>query len=150
MNLSDIMTPELSICQCDDHTKTQVLKHISQLISDADDRIKYQEVLDALLQRERLGSTALGHGVAIPHARISNLTNSLCVTLTLKEAVFFDDDKTQAVDLVFGLLVPENADDTHLQALSTLAEQVKNKAYREKLRAAATHFELYKAATQQG
>lgn len=147
MNLNEIIVPELTRCNIDDvASKKQVLEAISRLVSEVDDRVKYPDILESLQQRERLGSTALGFGVAIPHGRIKELTKPLCVLFTLKNAVDFANGETIAVDIVFGLLVPENAKEEHINILSTLAEQLQNKTFRDNLRNANSHDELYHTA----
>ena len=146
MNIANLITPELTVSKSNATSKKQVLKEVSQLVSEADSRFKSTEILDALVQRERLGSTALGHGVAIPHARISKLTNTLCVLITLAEAIEYDSEEKQQVDIIFGLLAPENATEQHLNILADLSNKLKDEHYRDLLRQANTNEELYKAA----
>lgn len=146
-NLSKILSPDLTLCFASNLTsKKQVLEKISSMVHDIDHAIKYQEVLGILQQRERLGSTAIGHGVAIPHGRVPNLDHPMCVLITLEKAVEFDPAETVAVDLIFGLLVPQESTEEHLQILATLSEKLQSKDYREKLRNATTNDDLYHAA----
>ena len=150
MLLEMILTPELTRCQLPDITsKKQVLEAVSTLISEADERIKFPDALEALQKRERLGSTAIGYGVAIPHARIKNLKKSVCVLITLATPVDFDSAEeihNQPVDLIFSLLVPEEATPEHLDLLSEIAIKLKDKSYRDKLRATKTNQALFEAA----
>ena len=88
--------------------------------------------------REKLGSTGLGQGIAIPHGRIKGLTDARGAFLRLKNPVPFDAPDGKPVAQVFVLLVPEQATDLHLQLLSELAQMFSERAFREKL-AAATH-----------
>jgi nitrogen PTS system EIIA component len=88
-------------------------------------------VFDSLFARERLGSTGLGQGVAIPHGRIKGLKDSLCAFLRLAQPVPFDAPDGNPVSLVFVLLVPEQATEKHLQLLSELAQMFSDKALRE-------------------
>jgi nitrogen PTS system EIIA component len=88
-------------------------------------------VFDSLFARERLGSTGLGQGVAIPHGRIKGLKDSLCAFLRLAQPVPFDAPDGNPVSLVFVLLVPEQATEKHLQMLSELAQMFSDKALRE-------------------
>jgi len=139
--------PELTLCNVSGNlNKKQLLEKISLIVHEVNHDIRYQEILNVLQQRERLGSTAIGHGVAIPHGRVSTLEHPLCVLISLEKAIEFDPSELIAVDIVFGLLVPENADEEHLKILATLAEQLKSKSYRERLRGAKTSSELYHAA----
>ena len=147
LQLSSILYPDTVVCN-DDHDNNQkkILEHVSALICTKDDMIKKQNVLTALQQRERIGSTALGHGIALPHARIANLTKPICCLITLKNAVVFDEDDKVAIDIVWGLVVPEDATDEHLNILSKIAEKLTNKKYRENLRSATDSNTLYEAA----
>ena len=88
-------------------------------------------VFDSLFARERLGSTGLGQGVAIPHGRIKGLKDSLCAFVRLAQPVPFDAPDGNPVSLVFVLLVPEQATEKHLQMLSELAQMFSDKALRE-------------------
>jgi PTS system nitrogen regulatory IIA component len=88
-------------------------------------------VFDSLFARERLGSTGLGQGVAIPHGRIKGLKESLCAFVRLAQPVPFDAPDGNPVSLVFVLLVPEQATEKHLQMLSELAQMFSDKALRE-------------------
>lgn len=93
-------------------------------------------VLDALLQRERLGTTGTGEGVAIPHSRFSNLDRIYGMFIRLSEPVAFEAIDEQPVDLIFTLLVPENAGADHLKALAEIAKMFRDKNARAALRKA--------------
>lgn len=88
-------------------------------------------VFDSLFARERLGSTGLGHGVAIPHGRIKTLKEALCAFVRLAQPIPFDAPDGNPVSLAFILLVPEQATEKHLQMLSELAQMFSDKALRE-------------------
>ena len=100
------------------------------------------EVSDSLLEREKLGSTALGYGIAIPHGRIKGLREARGAFVRLRQPVAFDAPDGKPVSQVFVLLVPEQATDLHLQLLSELAQMFSEKAFREKLSAAASPADL--------
>jgi len=93
-------------------------------------------ICDALLARERLGSTGLGLGVAIPHGRIRGLRHAVGAFARLATPIDFDAPDGRPVDLMFVLLVPEKANETHLQLLSTLAQMFSDRAFRESVAAA--------------
>ena len=93
-------------------------------------------VFESLFARERLGSTGLGQGVAIPHGRIKGLKDALGAFVRLQQPVAFDAPDGAAVNLVFVLLVPEQATEKHLQILSELAQMFSDKALREAMTAA--------------
>jgi nitrogen PTS system EIIA component len=101
------------------------------------DGIARSVVFDSLFAREKLGSTGLGQGVAIPHGRIKGLKEALGAFMRLAQPVPFDSPDGQPVGLVFVLLVPEKANEKHLQILSELAQMFSDKALREALSRAA-------------
>lgn len=94
-------------------------------------------IFDSLFAREKLGSTGLGQGVAIPHGRIKGLKQAVGAFMRLATPVPFDSPDGRPVDLLFVLLVPEQATEQHLQILSELAQNFSDRAFREKLHAAA-------------
>jgi nitrogen PTS system EIIA component len=91
-------------------------------------------VTDNLFARERLGSTGLGHAVAIPHGRIKGLKNPLAAVLRVQQAIPFDAPDDQAVTLLIFLLVPEAATQRHLEILSEIAEMLSDRELRERLK----------------
>ncbi|MGO3740712.1 PTS sugar transporter subunit IIA [Kerstersia sp.] len=90
-------------------------------------------VFDSLFSRERLGSTALGHGVAVPHGRVKGLTHALSAFYRLAQPIPFDAPDGQPVSLLMFLLVPETATQQHLDILAELAQLLSDKALRERL-----------------
>ena len=105
--------------------------------ADADDApaaVSDMDILDALITRERLGSTALGHGIALPHSRIRDLAEPLAALVTLKDGVDFQSGDGEPVDVVLGLLVPEDCNDEHLKILATLARRFSDDSLRSALR----------------
>jgi PTS system nitrogen regulatory IIA component len=100
-------------------------------------------VFDSLFARERLGSTGLGHGVAIPHGRIKGLKDALGAFLRLGAPVPFDAPDGKPVNLVFALLVPEQATERHLQVLSELAQMFSDRPLRDAMSAAADPASLH-------
>lgn len=94
-------------------------------------------IFDSLFAREKLGSTGLGQGVAIPHGRIKGLKQAACAFMRLATPVPFDSPDGRPVDLLFVLLVPEQATEEHLQILSELAQRFSDRAFREKLQTAS-------------
>jgi len=100
-------------------------------------------ILDALISRERLGSTGLGHGVGLPHSRLSSIKEPIAALVTLDQGVDYESADGQAVDLVFGLLVPEDCNDEHLKILAQLARRFSDEMLRSELRAFAEPVSLY-------
>lgn len=98
-------------------------------------QIARSQVYDSLFAREKLGSTGLGHGVAIPHGRVKGLRDAVGAFFKTSNPIAFDAPDGQPVTLVFVLLVPERATDMHLQLLGELAQMFGDKSFREKLQA---------------
>jgi PTS system nitrogen regulatory IIA component len=90
-------------------------------------------VFDSLFAREKLGSTGLGQGIAIPHGRIKGLREAVGAMIRMHEPIPFDAPDGQPVNLIFVLLVPERATDLHLQILSELAQMFSDKSFRDQL-----------------
>jgi PTS system nitrogen regulatory IIA component len=109
--------------------------------------IARSQVFDSLFAREKLGSTGLGQGVAIPHGRIKGLKDALCAFVRLGQPVPFDAPDGQPVTLVFVLLVPEQATEKHLQILSELAQMFSDKALREQMAQAPDAAALHQMVT---
>ncbi len=104
-------------------------------------------VFDSLFAREKLGSTGLGQGVAIPHGRIKGLKDAVCAFLRLAQPVPFDAPDGQPVSLVFVLLVPEQATEKHLQMLSELAQIFSDRSQREAMTQAPDAASLHRLIT---
>ncbi len=105
-------------------------------------------ITDSLFARERLGSTGLGHGVAIPHGRIKGLKAPMAAVLQLAQPIGFDAPDEQPVGLLIFLLVPEAATQKHLEILSEIAELLSDGALRERVKSAATAEELHGLVAQ--
>src|ERR671923_2257560 len=113
------------------------------LLFENQDGLARSLVFDSLFARERLGSTGLGQGVAIPHGRIKGLKEALGAFIRLSQPIPFDSPDGAPVTLVFVLLVPEKATEKHLQILSELAQMFSDRALREAMSAAADAAALY-------
>lgn len=122
MQISEILSPERVRCDIDSHSKKAALETLSSLIAGADSGISQGEVFESLIARERLGSTGLGEGIALPHGRLKNTDHALGAFIRLQSAIDYDAVDQKPVDLLFALLVPEKSTEEHLQILSKLAE----------------------------
>jgi PTS system nitrogen regulatory IIA component len=135
MNITDIIVPERVACDIDASSKKRALEKISDIIaSDDTSHLAAQDVVDSLIAREKLGSTGIGSGVAIPHGRLKNSDKTIAAFLQLHHGIDYDAIDDQDVDLMFALLVPEHSTDEHLQILAELAEMFSHEEIREKLR----------------
>jgi PTS system nitrogen regulatory IIA component len=138
MAIADLLQPERLLLDSSAASKKRALEHLSELLATADESLAAGKVFDSLLVRERLGSTGLGYGVAIPHARHIGAREAIGAFVRLSQPADFDAIDAERVDLVFGLLVPEECTDEHVQLLAELAELFSNPVVREKLRRATT------------
>lgn len=148
MRISDILTPRQVRCGADASSKKRTLELLSEMMANCDPSLTPNAVFDCLLARERLGSTGLEDGVAIPHGRVGGIGGAVGAFVRLKQGVDFDAQDQKPVDLVFGLLVPEDATDEHLQILSQLAEMFGDPALRRQLREATSEQKTFELLTQ--
>ncbi|CAM0556850.1 Nitrogen regulatory protein [Vreelandella titanicae] len=147
MTLETILPPERVLFDVPGGSKKRVLEFYSTFIAQNIPSLDSQEVFSRLIGRERLGSTGIGNGVAIPHARSPHCNAPIAGFLKLAEAIDFDAIDGDPVDLVFVLLVPEEADDTHLSLLGQVATIMNDADTRQQLRKAASQRELLELIT---
>jgi|TARA_B110000503_G_scaffold89618_1_gene135682 PTS system nitrogen regulatory IIA component len=146
MNISDILTPERTFADLKCASKKRTLESISHWLGDQMSEFDGKELFNALINREKLGSTGFGDGIAIPHCRLDSCTEVTGALIRLAKAVDFDAIDAQPVDLLFVLLVPLEATDEHLQILATLAGSFGQPEFRERLRKATDAEVMYKIA----
>lgn len=134
MQVSELL--DLDRVSCNHHaaSKKRVLEQLSQLIADSQTDLSAAQVFDSLISRERLGSTGLGRGVAIPHGRVKSNNQTIAAVVKLQEGVDYDAVDNNPVDIFFALLVPEESTEEHLQLLSQLAEMFSDKEFVARLR----------------
>lgn len=137
MLLSDFISPDSVVPLLKAKTKKQLLQDLSVRAARLTG-LSERDIFDVLWQRERLGSTGLGQGIAIPHGRIKGLKEAVGAIVRMKQPIPFDAPDGQPVNLIFVLLVPDRATDLHLQILSELAQMFSDKPFRERLLAGAT------------
>jgi nitrogen PTS system EIIA component len=118
-------------------SKKKALEELSRLLAKGAGAPSATDIFNSLTGREKLGSTGLGRGVAIPHGRMNGVTASIGAFLRLKHPVDYDAHDGQPVDLVFGLVVPQNATEEHLKHLAAIAEKFSEDDFCRKVRAAA-------------
>lgn len=126
MNISEILAPERVVVDLELASKKAVLEKLAELLASADPALKQKEVFESLLARERLGTTGLGAGIAIPHGRVSTESASIGAFVRTGTPINFDAVDNAPVDLFFALCVPENANEEHLALLSALATRFSN------------------------
>ena len=148
MPLTDLLTPEAVIPALKCNSKKQALQelaaHAATLIPDLTER----EIYDTLVQRERLGSTGIGDGIAIPHGKPEKLDRVVGLFARAERPFDFDALDGQPVDLMFLLLAPENAGADHLKALARVARVLREPAMLERIRATRDPDALYALLTE--
>ena len=135
MEIQELLSPERIACDLSVSSKKRALEQISDMLAeDKSINLAAHEVCESLIAREKLGSTGIGSGVAIPHGRLSHTDKAIAAFVRLHNGIDFDAVDNQAVDLIFALLVPENSTEEHLKILSELAEMFSSDSVRSKLR----------------
>ncbi len=150
MQIIDILTPERIACGIKAKSKKRALEKLSVLLADSDPSLSSSKVFDCLIARERLGSTGLGRGVAIPHARVKHCDQTLGAFLLLNNGVDYDAIDKQPVDLLFALLVPEDSTDEHLRILAGLAEMFSDDPFRKRIRDCHGSVEIFSLMDERG
>ncbi len=134
-DIVDIIAPDRVACGAEAGSKKRALELLSERLASAAPNLTTEEIFEALLARERLGSTGMGEGVALPHGRLDGIDQPIAACITLRDPVDFDALDNRPVDLLFALLVPEAATEEHLQLLAQLAQMFGNPEFRAELRA---------------
>lgn len=143
MRISDILVPARVVCDVDAKSMKGLLKTLAQLLTVNLSQVTRREVLDSLINRERLGSTGLGQGVAIPHARTHSSQETIGAFAKLKTGIDFNAADKHPVDLFFALLVPQHSADEHLQILASLAEMFSEQSFLDRIRTENSQERLY-------
>lgn len=147
MNLADLIGPEAIVSSLEAKDKKQALQELSRKAQELTG-LEQTVVFEALLQRERLGSTGLGRGIAIPHGKLPGLVSVVTVFARLKEPISFDSVDNEPVDLVFLLLAPEHAGADHLKALARISRLLREPQTLQKLRCCKDSRALYAVLTE--
>lgn len=142
MLVSDLLSPERVLPDVRASSKKRLLELISEALVKNDSSLNSREVFESLCARERLGSTGLGHGVAIPHGRIPGSVTPQAVFMRLAKPLAFDAADGEPVDLLFALAVPVDCTNDHLKLLAQIAERFSDADFRDRLRSAANAGEL--------
>jgi PTS system nitrogen regulatory IIA component len=145
--LSKILPPANVFCGLDADSRAQLFEQAGTLF-ESNLQLPRKKVIDNLVAREKLGSTGLGYGFAIPHGRIKGLREATGAFFKLKTPIPFDAPDEQPVNMLFILLVPEQATDLHLQILGELAQLFSNRQLREKLQASNDQAEIHRLLTE--
>lgn len=147
MDISSILSPSRSICNVTGVSKKRVLEQTAKIIADDYPAMSADDLFRELITRERLGSTGIGQGIAIPHCRVSNCPRAVGALMTLSEPIDFESVDDRPVDIVFALLVPDEAHKKHLQTLASLAQVFSSEDNLNSLRDSLSNEELFQTAS---
>ncbi|KGJ92343.1 PTS IIA-like nitrogen regulatory protein PtsN [Colwellia psychrerythraea] len=148
MQLSEILTTNCTSCDVAVSSKKRILEKICQLAATHVGDIEQDDLLDSLLDREKMGSTGIGNGIAIPHGRLPNTNKAVAVLITTKHAIDFDAIDNRDVDIFIALFVPENSCQEHLNTLQSIAKLFSDKKMIKQVRKCTDNQALYNLIQQ--
>jgi len=147
MELGDLISPEAILPSLKAKTKKQALQELAHRAASLTG-LEERKIYDTLMQREGLGSTGVGRGIAIPHGRVPSLRKIVSVFARLDEPIDFEALDSEPVDLIFLLLAPEHAGADHLKALARISRLLREPSSIERLRASKDRAALYSVLTE--
>jgi PTS system nitrogen regulatory IIA component len=136
MDLCDLLAPEGIIASMNATSKKHALQELSNIAAERTS-LDAREIFNTLLQRERLGSTGLGRGIAIPHVKLNGLKRIFCLFARLDQPIDYESHDNEPVDLIFLLLAPDHAGGDHLKALASISRVVRLPSVLDALRGAS-------------
>lgn len=143
MLLEEIIKPDSVLCNAHARSKKHCLEILSELLVRPVPHIANEDIFEGLIERERLGCTSLDQGVAFPHCRVKGLESNIAALIKLSEPVDFDSPDGEPVDIVFGMMVPEEINASHQANICSIADLLGDRELRVKMRSAKTSNELY-------
>ena len=143
MNIKDLITKEYIIEDLKSKTKREVLVELAEVFKRGNIEADYDSMVEILLEREKLGSTGIGDGIAIPHGKLAGLENLIISFGRSREGVGFDSLDGNPVYIFFLLMAPENSAGQHLKALAKISRMLKDRDFRKKLIETGSPEEMY-------
>jgi len=143
MLLEEIIKPDSVLCNAQARSKKHCLEILSELLVRPIPHLASEDIFERLIERERLGCTSLDQGVAFPHCRVAGLETNTAALIKLSEPVDFDSTDGELVDIVFGMIVPAEINESHHSNIRSIAELLGNPELRQKMRGASSSSELY-------
>lgn len=143
MRISEFLSPEAVIAELSSSSKHGVLAELCNPLAASQPGLKAERVVEVLEQREKLGSTGIGEGVAIPHGKMADLSRLVASFGVSRAGVNFDAIDGKSTHLFFALLAPENSAGIHLKALARISRLFKNPQFRDSILAAKNTSEIY-------
>lgn len=147
MEISQVLHPDCVFCAVQGTSKKRILELISQIANQHLIDIDQATILTSLISREKMGSTGIGGGIALPHGRLKGLEKAMAVLVTCRPAIDYDAIDKQPVDIFFAILVPEEKAQEHLQTLSSIAAKLNDKDILKQLRSATSDQELFQVVS---
>ncbi|QIZ77894.1 PTS IIA-like nitrogen regulatory protein PtsN [Ferrimonas lipolytica] len=147
MEINELLTLERTLCVDSELSKKRALEMISELAASQCPELPQHELFESLMAREKMGSTGIGKGIALPHGRLNRLDRPLAVLLKSDSPIEFDAVDQKPVDLLFALFVPEQQHQEFLSMLATVAEKLSQKELCRAMRKASDNQHLYQVIT---
>jgi len=145
MDIQAIVSLDRTECAVKCNSKKRILEIIADIAAKQNENIDQATVLNSLMARERMGSTGIGNGIALPHGRLPGLEKVIAIVVTSTPAIDFDALDEKPVDIFFALLVPEEQTEGHLQTLATVAGKLSDKETIKAIRRATTSDDILTA-----
>lgn len=143
MKLQDILTKDGTCCSLPINSKKRILEKICSLAVSKIPDLDQHQLLESLMEREKMGSTGIGNGIAIPHGRLNNTQKVVAVLITTEQPIAFDAIDDRAVDIFIALFVPEDCCDEHLSTLQSIARLFSSKSNGKLIRKCRTNEQLF-------
>ena len=145
MSLQEIIKPDEVLCNATARSKKHCLEILSELLTRNIPDIASDDIFEHLISRERLGCTGLDKGAAFPHCRVAGIDNSVAVLIKLSEPIDFDSPDGEPVDLILGMMVPAEIDDSHRADIKLITDVLSDEGLRARLREMNSSSDLYDA-----
>lgn len=148
MTLQDILTLDCTECAVTASSKKRLLEQICHLAANELGNSDPSDLLDSLLNREKMGSTGIGNGIAIPHGRLNNTDKAIAVFLTTEQAIDFDAIDNKPVDIFVCLFVPQDNTQEHLETLQSIARLFSERKIAKQVRKCTNKQEMFNLIQQ--
>lgn len=145
MSLQEIIKPDGVLCNASARSKKHCLEILSELLIRNNPDLVSDDIFESLISRERLGCTSLDKGAAFPHCRVGGIDKSVAVLIKLSEPVEFDSPDGEPVDIVLGMMLPEDIDDSHRADIKLVTDVLADQGLRARLREMNSSSDLYDA-----
>jgi PTS system nitrogen regulatory IIA component len=148
MTLQDILTPDCTLCAVSGSSKKRILDKICAIAATKIADHSPFELLESLTAREKMGSTGIGNGIAIPHGRLNGTQQVITIVMTTEQTIAFDAIDNRPVDIFIALFVPEDCCQDHLTTLQSIAKLFSDKHFAKNVRKCRSNNELFQIIQQ--